>query len=254
MTVEKDVGATHSFLFLFSLFFFDIWCDKNNSSATGRENLISQHQCGNSISDFYSHWHENRKTRKRRKTTKIPGSFVFNIAVLQLKIYIELTKNKGGRVLQDELSEWLELCVIIGFSSRTAYVNPTWTSLLRAHAVYLYTGMLKIGKKHMSAHVLFTLVSHLRDGPARLHTQTVPLYSQTEARSWTGAIPSANEVNQHKRGGGDCNYLSVFPQKTVFCFKDTRHAPDSFRPQNHFHPVTLSVWLDSPVDLCRLLH
>lgn len=104
--------------------------------------------------------HTDMKTEKlerEEKNTKIPGSFVFNMAVLQLKIYIELTENKGGRVLQDELSEWLELCVIIGFSSRTAYVNPTWTGLLRAHAVYLYTGMLKIGKKKNTwAHTSFS--------------------------------------------------------------------------------------------------
>lgn len=99
------------------------------------------------------------------------------------------------------------------FAQSTCYVFVYWDASNRKK------------KKHMSAHVLFTLVSHLRDGPARLHTQTVPLYSQTEAGSWTGAIPSANEVNQHKQGGGDCNYLSVFPQKTVFCFKDNKtHA------------------------------
>lgn len=171
----------------------------------------------NSSSDFYSHWHVNRKTRKRRKKHKDSWVFCFQHGCFTAKNLYRADQEQR-RTRSARWAEWLELCVIIGFSSRTAYVNPTWTSLLKAHAMYLYTGMLKMGKKHMSAHVLFTLVSHLRDGPARLHAQTVPLYSQTEAGSWTGAIPSANEVNPHKRGGGDCNYLSVFPQKNVLFF------------------------------------
>lgn len=119
--------------------FFNIWCDENNSFAAGQGKFNKSTSMWKQQLRFLFILTWNRKTRKGRKTTKRFLGLLFQHGCFSAKNLYWADWEQGGGFLQDQLGEWLELCVIIGFSSRTTFVNLTWTSLLKAHAVYLYT-------------------------------------------------------------------------------------------------------------------
>lgn len=247
MTVEKAMEATHSFFFFF---FFDLlwWKQQFCWAGPGKSNKSTS--VWSSRSDFYSYWHENRKTRKGEKQTPQRClDLLFQHGCFTPKNLYQADREQRGRLSARPAQWWLETVCYYWIFIHSHLCQSNMNQFAQSTCCIFVYCCDALTRMNTRAHFLFTLVSPWGSTVRRRHFRV---------RQRRGAGQMRYHLQMKRINisyeSGDCNYLSVFPQKFSFCFRDTGLVPDSCRLQNHFqNDAVILAWLTHGSLLCATL-